>query len=147
MAVVTVGMKNAMSKIKGSGYTCPSCGLKVPSYVGAYPKVCPECNEPLNFNDVKEARKMNRAQEVIVAMQELLVDEKSLVNPADIKRLITVVKKHGKVIYKGQEYTVSSVSPSGKFIKVIAKGKALEIEIDKLKEYELDSEHGAVVLK
>ena len=75
------------------------------------------------------------------------INEKSLVGPADIKRLIKVVKDMGKVAYKGKEYNVSSISPSGKFIKTVTKGKLLEIEIDNLKSYELDTEYGLVVLQ
>ena len=144
MSEVTPGMKNVMAKLPSSGYTCPSCGLKVPSYQGRYPKSCPECGTPLSFADVEE---MSRAQEILQSLQEVLVNERALTSPADVKRLIKVAKEQGKVAYKGQEYNVSSVSPSRKFIKTMTKGKTFDIEIDKLKSYELDLEYGLVILK
>lgn len=52
-AKITVGMKNAMDKLPGSGRKCSGCGLKVPSYQGRYPKNCPECDTALSFGESK----------------------------------------------------------------------------------------------
>ena len=69
------------------------------------------------------------------------LSEKTIVNKADTKRMLDLIKDYGKVIYKKKEYNVK-VTTTGKFIK----GNGFSIESDKIKSYTIDSKLKAVVL-
>ena len=71
--------------------------------------------------------------------------EKSIVNDADIKRLVVLIKKSGKVNYKNKEYT-AKISPSIKFIELLGKGGKLEkVPVSDVKSYTLAGD--VVVIK
>ena len=72
---------------------------------------------------------------------EKYLNEKSLVGPSDVKRMVQLVKDMEKVSYKGKEYNVTSVSPTMKFIKT----GTIDIDISKLKSYEI--KNNIVILK
>lgn len=93
----------------------------------------------MNF-EIKTVNYVNETSLGKLSEEDIL--EKSIVNPADKKRMFKLIKDYGKIVYNGKEYKAAVVSGTGKFIKA----QGIEIKSDKIKSYQIDFKRNVVVL-
>lgn len=78
---------------------------------------------------------MNRSERVLNNVKQL--DEKSIVNKKDVKRLVQLIKKYKKVNYKGKEYTAKMSTTSQFIILIKSSGDLKRVPITDVREYSI----------